>query len=99
MQPSSDNGAVQTQLAKTQAEMAKLKKQQDEESDKARELTAEVDRSEGRAARFDLGEAFLQIAVVLASITLLTRHRRYVITGCVIGLVGVIAVASAFLIH
>ena len=34
-----------------------------------------------RAARYDLGEALLQIAVVLSSVTLFTRNRTYFLLG------------------
>ena len=37
----------------------------------------------------------MQIAVVLASITLLTRHHRYVWAGVVLGVVGVAIAAAA----
>ena len=51
------------------------------------------------AARFDLGEALLQIGVVLASITLLTRRWFYVLVALALGAGGLIAAASALLIH
>jgi hypothetical protein len=57
-----------------------------------------VDHAEREAARFDLGEALLQIAVVLASITLLTRHHRYVVVAGLLGVAGVLVAASAFLV-
>ena len=44
-------------------------------AEKAREFEAEVTKAEGKAARYDLGEALLQIAVVLCSVTLFTRKR------------------------
>jgi hypothetical protein len=62
-------------------------------------LQSDVNKSESRAGRFDLGEALLQIAVVLASITLLTRHHRYVVVGCILGVAGVAVTASAYLLH
>lgn len=55
--------------------------------------------TESKGARFDLGEALLQIAIVLASITLLTRQQRYVAGGVLLGLAGIIAACTAFLIH
>jgi hypothetical protein len=99
VQGPAESPELKKKLDSYQAQIAKWQTQADDEEEKAREIAADVDKSEGRAARFDIGEAFLQIAVVLASITLLTRHRRYVITGCVIGLVGTLAVASAYLIR
>ena len=90
---------MQKQLAIYKASIDKWAGQLDEEMKKAKELGAEVDVAEARASRFDLGEALLQIAVVLASITLLTRHHRYVIVGSVLGVAGIIVTASAYLLH
>jgi Domain of unknown function (DUF4337) len=99
LQPSNDSTAVQKQLAIYKASIDKWAGQLDEEMKKAKELGVEVDVAEARASRFDLGEALLQIAVVLASITLLTRHHRYVIVGSVLGVAGIIVTASAYLLH
>ena len=53
--------------------------------------------AEAQAARYDLGEALLQIAVVLSSITLLTRKRAYFLLGLSLGATGiVVAVAALF---
>ena len=62
-------------------------------------MESEVAVAEKRAARFDLGEALLQIGVVLASITLLTRHRLYVAIALTLGLGGILAAISALLVH
>ena len=99
LQPSKEGTDVQTAINEDQARIAKWTKSEAEEMTKAKDLKAEVDLTESRAGRFDLGEALLQIAVVLASITLLTRHQRYVIVGCVLGIMGVAITASAYLLH
>jgi hypothetical protein len=70
-----------------------------EEQNKATELEHEVHRSERHAARFDLGEALLEIALVITSITLLTRLRAYWYLGMAFGAAGVIIAAWAFLIR
>jgi hypothetical protein len=67
-----------------------------EERKKAEEFEREVMRAEGQAARFDLGEALLQISVVLSSITLFTRRRSYFVGGLCLGLAGVVVAASAW---
>jgi hypothetical protein len=51
------------------------------------------------ALRFDLGEALLQISVVLSSITLFTRRRSFFIGGLTLGLGGLLVAASAYLVH
>ena len=78
---------------------AKSQEQLDEDSAEAHKLEAEVTVSERKAARFDLGEALLQIGVVLASVTLLTRLWRYVVVALALGISGLLAALSAFLIH
>ena len=70
-----------------------------EEQTKATELEHEVRRSERHANRFDLGEALLEIALVITSITLLTRLRAYWYLGMAFGAAGVVIAAWAFLIR
>ena len=94
-----NRAAVQPKLDEYKERQAKAQEQTTEDAREARSLEGEVAIAEKRAARFDLGEALLQIGVVLASITLLTRHRRYVIVALVLGVGGVLAAASAFLVH
>lgn len=70
----------------------------DEEQNKAKELESDVRKSERHANRFDLGEALLEIGLVVTSITLLTRQRPYWYLGMGFGVVGVAIVAWAFFI-
>jgi hypothetical protein len=63
----------------------------------AREDEAEVHKSERRGDRFDLGEALLEIGLVITSITLLTRQRGYWYLGMAFGLAGLVAAALGFL--
>ncbi len=70
-----------------------------EGSEKAREQEAEGRLAEKRADRFDLGEAMLEIGLVITSITLLTSKRAYAMLGGVFGLLGVLSAISAFLLR
>jgi hypothetical protein len=99
LQPSSNNAGVQKKIADNKAHIDKWNDDLKEEQEKALDLEADVARAEKRADRYDLGEALLQIAVVLSSITLLTRQRAYFFLGLIIGLAGVLTAASAFLVH
>lgn len=99
LQPSSNDRAVQAKLAEYKARTAKWQQEIDANNEKAKNLEAEVEQAERKAGRFDLGEAMLQISVVLASITLLTRQHRYVIVALALGLGGLLFAASAFLLH
>jgi hypothetical protein len=99
LQPSSNNAGVQKKLAEYRAHMQKWEGEIAEEQEKAKDLEREVERAERRAARYDLGEALLEIAVVLSSITLLTRQTGYFLFGLLVGLTGLLAAASALLVH
>jgi hypothetical protein len=99
LQPSANDAGVQKKLAEYKAHTAKWNQELVEEQQKAQDLEHEVDKAERRADRYDLGEALLEIAVVLSSITLLTRQRGYFIFGLCIGLAGLAAAASALLIR
>jgi hypothetical protein len=58
-----------------------------------------VQRASRRADRFDLGEVFLEIALVVTSITLLTDKRAYWYFGFVLAAIGLVCAASGFLIR
>ncbi|MDR3748009.1 MAG: DUF4337 domain-containing protein [Acidobacteriota bacterium] len=80
-------------------EIEKYREQQTEIQGEARSLEAEVQRASRRADRFDLGEVFLEIALVVTSITLLTDKRAYWYLGFVLAVVGIVSAASGFLVH
>ena len=102
---------VLTALENTKAERAQqvqkkfhddIDKYRDQKNDiqnKARGLEAEVGLASRRADRFDLGEVFLEIALVVTSITLLTDKRAYWYFGCVLATVGIVAAASGHMVH
>ncbi len=70
-----------------------------EEQNEAQSLEGEVKLAERRADRFDLGEALLEIGLVVSSITLLTRLRTYWYLGVGFGIAGVIVACLAFLVR
>lgn len=69
------------------------------EQDKAKDREHEVDVAERKAGRFDLGEALLQIGVIVTSITLLTRRMYYWHLGMFFGALGIIAAVLALLVR
>lgn len=99
LQPSGNPAAAQAKLSTYKSQMAKWQVELDKDAHTAQELETEVDHAERKAARFDLGEALLQISIVLGSITLLTRQNLYVWSGVVLAAVGVVIAASAFLVR
>jgi hypothetical protein len=91
--------AAQAKLAEYQAHIAKWKSELTEEQEKARGYEEDVQHTEHQAARYDLGEALLQIAVVLCSVTLFTRRRSYFIFGLSLGVAGLIVASTAIVVH
>jgi hypothetical protein len=67
-----------------------------ESKEKAEELQKDVTHAEARADRFDLGEALLEIGLVITSVTLLTRSRAYWYFGIIFSIGGVVSAVSAF---
>jgi Domain of unknown function (DUF4337) len=99
LQPSNDPAAVAAKTKEYQAHIDKWKKDLAEEEEKARDFEREVTRAEAKASHYDLGEALLQIAVVLCSITLFTRNRAYFLLGLGLGAVGLVIAFSALLLR
>jgi hypothetical protein len=99
LQPSTDSAAVEKKVSEYTAHIAKWNSQLASEQEEAHDLEAEVHHAEAQAGRFDLGEALLQISVVLCSITLFTRRRLYFFLGLGIGALGLAFAASALLVH
>jgi hypothetical protein len=99
LQPSSNPAAVQAKVAEYKAHIAKWQQDLTEEQNQARDYEAEVAQAEAKARRYDLGEALLQIAVVLSSITLFTRNKTYFALGIAIGACGVLIAGSALFVH
>jgi len=66
--------------------------------DEASALEAEVNHAEKRADRFDLSEAMLEIGLVITSVTLLTRNRRYWFLGMAFSVFGIASALSVLLL-
>lgn len=73
--------------------------QQKDIEDEATKAETEVKVNGRRADRFDLGEVLLEAALVITSITLLTRNRIFLHVGIILGICGVALSAAGFLIH
>jgi hypothetical protein len=97
--PAKDPAASSKILDGYKDHRAKWAGELEEEQKIAKEFEDKVEVEERRAARFDLGEALLQIGVVVVAITLLTRQRAWWYFGMVFGLAGVICAALGFLTH
>ncbi len=99
LESSSGSQASEAKQKEYRAHQEKWKTELKEEEDKAQELESDVTHAEKCAGRYDLGEAMLQIGVVLCSITLFTRRKMYFYLGLAIGTTGLLFAASVFTIR
>jgi len=97
LQPSSNAPAVLAKLSEYKAHQDKWSEDLKKELAQAQNFEAEVKVAEATASRYDLGEALLQISVVLCSITLFTRKRTFFYLGLSIGVAGLLIAASALI--
>ena len=81
------------------AEAEKYAKQTHDLQEQALELERDAKLESRRADRYDLGEVFLEIALVVTSITLLSRRRAFWYAGVVLGIIGVIVAVTARLVR
>lgn len=84
---------------KYERELERYKDEQKGIEADARELERKTEVERHRADRFDLGEVFLEIALVVTSITLLTGRRAYWRFGIILGLVGLGLAATGLLVR
>ncbi len=99
LQPSSNTDAVAKKLEEYRGQQVRWRADRDEAQAKAREFEGEVEKAERLASHYDLGEALLQISVVICSITLFTRRKLYFYLGVGLGIAGLLVAASALLIR
>src|ERR1035437_4145390 len=84
---------------KYRAEADRYKDDQKELDAKARELEKDADLTRRKADRFDLGEVFLEIALVITSITLLSGRRVFWHLGLLMGTAGIVVAASTWIVR
>jgi hypothetical protein len=84
---------------KYEKEVARYAGEQKEIEEEARKEENEREVQQRRADRFDLGEVLLEAALVICSITLLTRKRIYWAVGMLMGLAGVAVGVAGLFIH
>jgi hypothetical protein len=75
--------------------------QEDKEAlqEKANDLEKEVEHARHTANRFDLGEVCLEAALVITSMTLLTRKRLYWMMGLVLSALGLVVAVTGFFVR
>ena len=80
-------------------ETGRYEQEKDEVSEQAKELEKERESSSRRADRYEAGEVILEIALIICSLTLLTKKRIFWLFGIALGLIGLGTTLSGFLIH
>ena len=68
-------------------------------SKEAKDLEDDRDLAGRKADRFDGGEAFLEIGLVICSITMLTKRKLFWFGGMLVGAVGIAFALTGFLLH
>jgi hypothetical protein len=91
-----DAAAAEKLKEKYSSEIKRYKDEQDDVQTEAQQLEREVVTQQHKANRFDLGEVCLEVGIVLASLTLLTRQKLFWQLGCLAGLAGLAIAASGF---
>ncbi len=84
---------------KYRAEADRYKDEQKDLDKEARATENETEHTRSKADRFDLGEVFLEVALVITSITLLSGRRIFWHLGLLMAAVGVLLAASAWIVH
>jgi hypothetical protein len=95
----SDHEALAKAREKYSKEADRYRDDQKEIEAEARKLEAEVATERKRADRFDLSEVFLEIGLVVTSITLLSGRRLFWHVGMVMGMVGIAVAATGLAIY
>jgi hypothetical protein len=77
----------------------RYEKEKDEISDKAKEFENERNRVAQREDRFDAAEVILEIALIICSLTLLTKKKFFWYSAMLIGVVGLLVGLRGFLVR
>lgn len=91
----SDEGKAAQLRAKYQVEAEKYGDQQKDIDAEARKLEQETGLERRRANRYDLAEVFLEIGLVVTSITLLSGRRLFWQAGIVLSVIGIAVACTA----
>ncbi|MFL6447937.1 MAG: DUF4337 domain-containing protein [Bryobacteraceae bacterium] len=79
-----------------QQDAVRYKREESGIQDKAHELERERDADGRKAHQFHIGEVFLEVAIVLLSLAILTRRRPLAFAGLTSAIAGVVWAANGF---
>jgi hypothetical protein len=94
-----DAEAVAKFREKYSQEAERYKEEKEKIQEDARELEREVVTERKRADRYDLAEVFLEIGLVITSITLLSGKRIFWHLGIVVGVIGIAVAITGAVVH
>jgi uncharacterized protein DUF4337 len=96
---SNDAAAMTKFREKAGQEAERYKHDKEEIQEEARKLEQEVAKERNRADLFDLAEVFLEIGLVVTSITLLSGRRVFWHLGIVLSVVGVVVAVMGLIVR
>jgi len=99
VQPTTDKEALAELRDQYSKEATSYQADQKKIEDEANGLEAEVAVERNRANRFDLAEVFLEIGLVITSITMLSGRRLYWFLGLAFAAAGIVIAVTGFFIH
>ncbi len=74
----------------------KYDKQMEDIQKDAKEFENESEKAGGQAERFHIGEVFLEVAIVLSSLAILSKRRVFFVGGGISAVIGVILAVTAY---
>jgi len=94
-----DKGQASKVSEKYQSEADRYTKEQAEIEEQAKDYEKESAQGQRKGDRFDLGEVFLEVALVITSLALLTKNRFYWLLGMLGGVAGMGIALTGYLLH
>ena len=92
------NEEAEKTLAKYEMEIKRYEKETEKIQKQAEEANAESKVSEKRALRFDLGEGFLELGLVLSSLYFLSKKKFFPVIGGSLAILGIVLGAWGYML-
>lgn len=89
----------ETAAKKYEANFDRYQKDSEQIQERARELEHESESKSRQALRLHIGEVFLEISIVFASLAILTRRLHFWLAAIAGGMIGSLVAATIFLIR
>jgi hypothetical protein len=93
MVPSTDSALASKLRARYETDIKRYTGDQKEIETKTKKLESETAHEKKRADLYDLGEVLVEVALVITSITLLSKQRIFWFSGMIIGIAGLVVAA------